>query len=169
MRAPYGIAMQEPAQIPSLLARLAADLQNIDILWQVGALTVCLLLAWILTRRLARGSLARDASAPGPTLPDRAGELGRVVLSLTALLLVLLARRILQQHQPSTHLLDVAVPLLFSFCLVHGVSYLLRHAFSPSSLLHYWERAIAWAIWIGLALHITGLLEQLRELLDDVT
>lgn len=169
MRAPYGIAMQEPVQIPSLLARLAADLQNIDILWQVGALTACLLLAWIFSRRLTRRRRAAGASVPDQAVPPATtGGFGRVVLSLTALLLLLLVRWILRQHQPSTHLLDVAVPLLFSFSLVHGVGYLLRHAFSPSSLLRYWERVIAWGIWIGLALHITGLLEQLHELLGNL-
>ena len=55
-----------------------------------------------------------------------------------------------------SHLLNVAVPLLFSLMLVRVVVYVLRHAFGASGPLRYWERAIAWTIWIGLALHITG-------------
>jgi small-conductance mechanosensitive channel len=45
--------------------------------------------------------------------------------------------------------------------------YVLRRAFKADGPLRYWERAIAWTIWIGLALHITGLLPEAVEVLDN--
>jgi len=161
--------MQESVEIPSLLTHLIADLQNIDVLWQVGALAACLLIGWGVARSLTRRWATADTKRLDEAVILTVGGLGRVVLPLTALLLVLVARWALRHHLPSTHLLDVAVPLLISFCLVHGVVYLLRHAFSPSGLLSYWERAIAWTVWVGLALHITGLLGQLRDVLTELT
>lgn len=161
--------MQESTEIPTLLTRLIADLQNIDVLWQVGVLAVCLLLAWGVARAFARRWSDADTKRLDNAVVLTVGGLGRVILPLIALLLVLLARWGLQPHLPSRHLLDVAVPLLISFCLVQGVVYLLRHAFSPTGMVRYWERAIAWSIWIGLALHITGLLAELRELLAGIT
>jgi small-conductance mechanosensitive channel len=95
------------------------------------------------------------------------GGVNRLIFPLTALALVMLARWILKRHQP-VHLLEVANALLFSFALVQIVVYLLRHAFAPSGVLRYWERTVAWLIWIGLALHITGLLGELRILLDGL-
>jgi small-conductance mechanosensitive channel len=169
MRAPDGTTMQESAELPSLLTRLIADLQNIDVLWQVGVLAICLLAGWAIARELTRRWASADTKRLDDAVVLTVGGLGRVMLPLTALLLLLLARRVADRHLPSTHLLDAAVPLLISFCLVHGVVYLLRHAFSPSGLLRYWERAIAWGIWIGLALHITGVLAQLRALLGGLT
>ena len=50
--------------------------------------------------------------------------------------------------------------------LVRVVVYVLRHCFRgkrPAALL---GARIAWTIWVGLALHITGLLPELEALLD---
>ncbi|MCC7546244.1 MAG: mechanosensitive ion channel [Burkholderiales bacterium] len=161
--------MQESAEIPSLLTHLIADLQNVAVLWQIGVLALCLLGGWIVAREFTRRWTSADTKRLDGAVVMTVGGLGRVLLPLIALLLLLVGRALLHRHLPSTPLLDVAVPLLVSFCLVHGMVYLLRHAFSPSGLLRYWERAIAWTVWIGLALHITGLLHPLRALLDGAT
>jgi small-conductance mechanosensitive channel len=97
------------------------------------------------------------------------GGLSRLVFPISALLLVYLARWGLRHVYPTTPLLNVAVPLLFSLALVRMIVYLLRHAFNPSGPLRYWERFIAWTVWIGLALHITGLLPEIERLLDDLS
>jgi len=169
MRAPDGTTMQESAELPSLLTRLLADLQNVDVLWQAGILGACLLAGWAIARELTRRWTSADTKRLDNAFVLTVGSLGRVLVPLIALLLLLLARWIAEPYLPSRHLLDVAVPLLISFCLVHGVAYLLRHAFAPSSMVLYWERAIAWSIWIGMALHITGMLAQLRTLLGGLT
>jgi small-conductance mechanosensitive channel len=52
--------------------------------------------------------------------------------------------------------------------LVRVVVYVLRSAFRADGPLRYWERAIAWTIWVGVALHITGLLPDVIEVLDNL-
>ncbi len=161
--------MQESAEIPSLLTRLLADVQNVDVLWQAGVLAACLLVAWLAARAFARRWTSADTKRLDDPLVLSLGGLGRLIFPLVALPLVLLAGRLLRSHLPATHLLDVAVPLLISFALVQAVVYLLRRAFSPSGMLRYFERVIAWTIWIGLALHITGVLAQLHDVLAGIT
>jgi small-conductance mechanosensitive channel len=159
--------MPEQAEIRNLLVELVADLQDTRILWQLGALAVCLLVAWIVARVVRWRWTTTIPASPDQTLRITIGGVNRLVFPLTALALVLLARWILKRYQP-VHLLEVANALLFSFALVQITVYLLRHAFAPSGVLRYWERSLAWAIWIGLALHITGLLGELRILLDGL-
>jgi small-conductance mechanosensitive channel len=160
--------MQDQFTLRDHLAALPADLETGSIQWQLGVIVLSLLLAW-LARRLWRARLITvrpmDADA---TVRISVGGLNRLVFPLTALALVLLGRWVLRRFYP-VHLLDLAVPLLFSFALVHTAVYLMRHAFAPSGLLRSWERFIVWGIWIGYALHVTGLLPELRALLASLT
>ena len=158
----------ERVQLPPLLAELIGDLQNVDIVWQLGVLVPALLVGWFVARRFHRRSWQAEPKELDPALRLTLGGLDRVLLPLIALVLVVTARWILRRNGLTTHLLDLAVPLLFSFVMIHSALYLLRHAFNPSGALRYWERAIAWTVWIGLALHITGLLADARALLDGV-
>jgi small-conductance mechanosensitive channel len=159
--------MQEQAEIRNLLVDLAADLQNASILWQLGALIAALLAAWLITRTARNRWSAVKHGDPDQTLRIAVGGINRLIFPLSALALAALARWLLAPHQ-NVHLLDVGVALLFSFALVQLAVYLLRHSFAPSGMLRYWERTIAWVIWIGLALHITGLLAEVRLLLDGM-
>jgi small-conductance mechanosensitive channel len=158
--------MQDQAEFRSLPFDLAADLQDARILWQLGALAACLLAAW-LTARLARARWTAVRRAPEETLRLTLGGVNRLIFPVTALLLALVVRWLLKREQP-VHLLDVGVALLFSFALVQLAGYILRHAFAPSGVLRYWERSVAWLIWIGVALHVTGMLDELRALLDGL-
>src|SRR5581483_9940794 len=163
--------MPTPDRVPlaSLLAELIGDLRNVDLLWQLSALVPALIVGWLVARRLRRHSWHAEPKHLDAALRVALGGLDRVVLPVVALALVLAFRWVLQHNGISTRLLGVAIPLLFSFVLVHAAVYLLRHAFGPSGVLRYWERAIAWTIWVGLALYITGLLTDLRKLLDSLT
>jgi small-conductance mechanosensitive channel len=159
--------MQAHPTLRDHLAALPADLESGSIQWQLGVIALSLLLAWLArrllrTRLIVAGPLDADA-----TMRISVGGLSRLVFPLTALALVLLGRWILRRYFP-VHLLDLAVPLLVSLALVHTAVYLLRHAFAPSGLLRSWERFIAWGVWIGYALHVTGLLPELRAVLDGV-
>ncbi|HXX13232.1 MAG TPA: hypothetical protein VEK05_17110, partial [Burkholderiales bacterium] len=157
----------DKAEIHNLVLGLLADLHNMNVLWQAGVLAASLGLAWWIAR-LIGGRLATIPPAePGGTMKISIGGLNRVVFPLCALLLVIVSRFVLHRFHQGLHLLDIAVPLLFSLMLVRVAVYVLRRAFGAGGPLRKWERLIAWAIWVGVALHITGLLPDVVDLLDS--
>ena len=155
--------------VQNLLTDLLADLQNVTVLWQVGVLAVCLLCAWQVSRTLRARLLAAQTHGGNAeaTVKISVGGFNRLVFPLTALTLVYVGHWVLQHFYP-VHLLKIATALLFALALVRIVVYLLRQAFNPSGPMRQWERAIVWTVWIGLALHISGLLPDLITFLEQV-
>lgn len=154
--------MSGERMIGSLLVEFWADLQQPDVLWQVGVLTVCLAVGWLvgyLVRRRQTGE--------GTAWRLGHGGLKRVAFPLTALALVLLARWLLR---PWLHvnLLSVAVPLLLSLAVIRSVFFVLRHSFRGAWLASF-ERAFALMAWSVVALHLTGLLPDLIAALESVS
>lgn len=158
--------MPTQSEIHNLIADLIVDLHKVTVLWQIAVVLISVGLAWQL-RQFARSRIERRREAEG-TLRIGVGSLERVIFPLSALVLVFLGRWVLQ-HWHSVKLLNVAIPLLFSLALIRVAVYMLRHVFAPSGWLRSWERVIAWAMWIGVALYVTGLLPEILDLLDSVS
>ncbi len=154
--------MRAKNEFQRLVADLLSDLGQVDVLWQLAALAASLGLAWWISRRL-RSRIATEAEA----WKFGAGGLNRVLFPLSALLLALLGRAMLRDLS-SVNLLNLAVPLLVSLAIVRVAVYLLRHALAPSSWLSGSERIVGGLVWIGFALHITGLLPDIAEFLNEV-
>ncbi len=159
--------MKNQSEVGRLLAELFDDLQRGVILWQIVIIALALLIAWQvarhLRRRLAASTVAVD---PERTMRISVGGMNRELFPLTALVLLLIGRWALEGHQP-VHLLNVAVPLVLAMVIIRGVVYLLRHTFAPGGLLRSWEMAITWLVWLGVALHIVGLLPAIGRLMED--
>lgn len=153
--------MQKPTEVQNMLADLFSDLNQATMLWQFAILAASLAFAWIVARAVRQ----RVPEAEG-ALKFGIGGLSRAVFPLTALLLVLLSRAVLKQWY-HVHVLNIAVPLLGSLALIRLAVYVLRSLFAPSGWLHTSERLIAAVVWIGLALHITGLLPEILDVLDS--
>lgn len=151
--------------LDTLLPALWDDLHEVRVLWQVGVLVLALAAGWLGRRALPRSSDTQN-------LPEHwrmgAGGLRRVSAPLIALLLVLIGRAVLIKYQLSFSLLSLAVPLLVALALSRAVVYMLRLSFTHSTWLTVSERYIAWMIWLGLALHITGLAPDVMDWLDDI-
>ena len=145
------------------LSQLLNETRQSEIGWQLGMLAACGLLSWLIMRwvfpRLTRRDDVWRKGLEG---------LKRVGLPLLALLLVLTGRAVLSLWQP-VHLLNLAVPLLGALVLVRVLVYMLRYALPGNEAIKTWERLIAWIIWIGLALHITGMLPRILRALDAVS
>jgi small-conductance mechanosensitive channel len=154
------------AEIHSVIVDLLGEVHSITVLWQVAVLAASLGLAWWVARLVRNRLVMVPAGAPEATLKISVGGLNRIIFPLSAVASVVLGRALLHRFQHEVNLLNLAVPLLFSLMLVRVVVYVLRRAFKAGSPLRRWERAIAWTIWIGVALHITGLLPSLVEVLD---
>lgn len=151
------------SQIGRLLAGLWADLREPAILWQAGALALCLLAAWWLGRLLQWRAPEDSADA----LKRGAAAFRRVVFPLLAMLLLMAARAALQ-HWHGTSLLSVAIGLFGALAGIRFAVYLLRLAFSHAAWLDAFERSIATLIWAVLALHLTGLLPEMVTWLSEV-
>ena len=161
---------QVEVEIHRLMVDLLSELHNVDVFWQAAALALSLALAWWVTR-LVRAKLQARATEPSePRTVAGLGlhGLGRVLFPLCALILVAILRVLLRYLQPEVALLNVAIPLLSALLLVGVAMYILNHLFAPSSVVRTWERTISWAVWLGLALYLTGALTELLSLLDSV-
>ncbi|SHM17375.1 Mechanosensitive ion channel [Nitrosospira sp. Nsp11] len=157
--------MQSNNEFQNLLRDLISGAQEVSVLWQIAVLTGGLGLSWWL-RRHAMIRIAPQVSAR--TLNISARSMGRLLFPLFALVLVVFGRWALS-HWYSTHLLNIVVPLLFALALIRAAVYMLRRVFSGQEWLHPWERFIGWTVWIGLALHVTGLLPEILIFLDDIS
>ena len=156
--------MAKSIPFDNLLIRLVEDSQDVVLLWQLGVLAACALAAWG-AMRMVKPYLDR------PDTLWSAGRAGvrRVGFPLLMLLALLLGREIAGLWLPSTHLLNLAVPLLLSLAGVRLLIYALRYVFEPRESLKIWERTVAWLIWGGFALHITGLLPRIHAALEALS
>ncbi len=149
--------------LSGLLADLWQDLQHPDIVWQ----------ALILLSALCCGKLAervvQNRHYEDMRMAVQLGHRGlkRLVFPLVALLLVLIAREIVR---PILHvqLLSLAVPLLLSLAAIRSVFFVLRVTFSNTPVLRNFERVFSTIVWLVVALHITGFLPELINLLEAV-
>ena len=156
--------MNEPVPFDSLLTRLFAEGRDYVLLWELGVLATCALVAWGAMR------LTRPYAEKPDTLwaAGRAG-MRRVGFPLVMLLALLLGRELAAIWLASTHLLNLAVPLLVSLITVRLVIYSLRYLFKPRDSLKAWERTAAWMIWGAFALHITGLLPRIHGAMEALS
>jgi small-conductance mechanosensitive channel len=95
------------------------------------------------------------------------GGLNREVFPVTAYILLVIGRWLLQHYDHPAHLLNVAVPLVLAMAIIRAVVYLLRHTFAPGGLLRSWELAFSWLVWLGVALYIVGLMPAIGRFLED--
>ena len=158
--------LDNEVEIQSLLHRLITDAQEISVLWQLAVVLASLGLAWLLQRQF-RQRISPETGA-SRTLNISMNSLSRLLFPLLALVLVIVGRWALS-HWHSTHLLNIVIPLLFALALIRAAVYMLRRVFSSQEWLRPWERFIGWAVWIGLVLHITGLLPEILTFLDDIS
>lgn len=146
------------------LAELWQDLQHPALMWQVATLAGCIVVAK-LVERLVRG---RQPELE-PSLAVQLGRSGlrRLCFPLTALVLVLLAREAMRPLGP-VNLLSISIPLLASLAVIRFVFFVLRVTFNHTTWLHSFERLFSTLVWCVVALHITGWLPDLIQLLEGV-
>lgn len=153
--------MRTSGEFGKLLTDFWADLQQPEVVWQVGTLLACLGLAWLADRFVRQ-------RAPGADSAWQLGHRGlkRITFPLVALVLVMVARVGLRPWQ-HVNLLSIAVPLLFSLAVIRMVFFVLRHNFR-GAWVGAFERGFAFVAWLVVALHITGLLPDLIDFLDGI-
>ncbi|MDP2639296.1 MAG: mechanosensitive ion channel [Betaproteobacteria bacterium] len=153
--------MKEP--FSNLLQRAWIDVHDPQVVWQIAVLLSCFVLAWAAGRALRLGSVEADG-----IWKFGVGGLRRILFPVVALIPLTLGISLLK-HWIEVDLLRLFVPLLVSLLLVRLFFYLLRHVFARGSIVRTFERTIAVLVWGALVLHVSGLLPEVIDYLDDIT
>jgi len=155
--------MKEP--FSTLLERAWIDLHDPQVAWQIAILLACFALAWGAGRALRLNRVEADG-----IWKFGVGGLRRILFPVVALIPLTLSISLLKNLKwIEFDLLRLFVPLLVSLLLVRFFFYLLRHVFARGSVVRNFERAIAVLVWGGLVLHVSGLLPDAIDLLDQIT
>lgn len=135
---------------------------------EIAAVLATFGLAWFLGRFL-RNRLIRS-EAPGPTNLREALSAGAVKISpfVIAMLLLFVARSILEAVDLSTVFLDLMLELLGALVLIRIAVFLLRLSLGPKTWLKTWETNVTLIAWSVVALQILGWLDPVINKLDDV-
>ncbi|OON60918.1 mechanosensitive ion channel protein [Massilia sp. KIM] len=154
--------------LPDLLADLLGDLHKPDIVWQALAIVVCVLAGWGLARLMYR-SFLRERAEQGGLLGAGISGFGRVLAPLLIVALLAVTKLVMERYQ-SVHLLRVALPLFTSLAVIRSFFYLLRRVFARrgplGAALQTFERVFALVVWLGVAMHLTGVLPDVLAFLE---
>ncbi len=150
-------------EIQLIWQELQADLTTPAAMWQMVIIAAAVVTAWLIN-----GALRKYVMQRAPEHWKLAiGSINRVLFPLSSLVFVLLSQLILSSWQ-HTGLLRLAGRLLLAMAAIRVIVYLLRYLFSPGGWLKALESLIAWSIWGVLALHLTGVLPQLMQGMQDM-
>lgn len=150
------------APISDLGSWLAALLHPTSLI-ELGALLVCLLLAWgaaWLLRRTA-GVTGANSILFGERIVDG------VLFPLLLLSLAYLAQTLLARWVPLA-LFRIAIPVLVSLLAIRAGVKVLQIAFKDAPVVRLLERSISWVAWLAMVLWVSGLLPVVLDELDHI-
>ena len=153
--------MKEP--LSTLLERAWIDLHDQRAAWQVAILLACFALAWGASRVLRQSRVETDG-----IWKFGVGGLRRILFPAVALIPLMICISLVKRWI-EVDVLRLFVPLLVSLLLVRIFFYLLRHVFARDSIVRTSERAIAVVVWGALVLHISGLLPDVIDYLEEIS
>jgi small-conductance mechanosensitive channel len=150
-------------EIQLIWQELQADIKTTAVMWQLAIIVAAVVTAWLIN-----GALRNYVMQKAPELWKLAiGSINRILFPLSSLVFVLVSQLILSGWQ-HTGLLQLASRLFLAMAVIRLIVYLLRYLFSPSGWLKALESIIAWGVWGLLALHLTGVLPQIVQGLEDM-
>jgi small-conductance mechanosensitive channel len=151
------------AEIQLIWQEIQADIKTPAIMWQFAIIIAAVATAW-----MVNGALRNYVMTKAPEQWKMAiGSINRMLFPLTTLILVLLSQWILSGWQ-HTSLLQLAGRLFLAMAVIRLIVYLMRYLFSPGGWLKTLESIIGWSVWGVLALHLTGVLPQMIQALEDM-
>ena len=133
-------------------------------LTELGALGLCVGLAWLLTRLLGSGL---GQGGHKSVLFGRRTFDG-VLFPLVLLGLAMLARALLVRWLPLA-VFKIAIPVLLALLAIRLAVKVLQVAFQQTPLVLRLERSISWLAWGAMVLWVSGLLPLLLEELDQIS
>jgi small-conductance mechanosensitive channel len=135
--------------------------------WQLIVFFVAATGASLVSKRVQRVLEAHNSASTGLRhLAIRSAQ--RLQWPLTALLLLVSGRAVMEWYALPVVLLDIAVPILVAWAVVRLSVYVLRKAFTVNPLLKSSEHVLALAVWGLVMLHLIGWLPGILEVLDGM-
>lgn len=150
-------------EIDFVWQEMFADIATPVAFWQLVVLVAACALAWAINGAL-RAYVTRNAPESWKL---NIGGIKRVLFPLSTLIFVLIGKVVLG-HWQHVSLLLLASKLLLAMAVIRLAVYAIRYIVAPGGLLKTLVNAISIVIWLALALHLSGLLPQLFEVLEDV-
>jgi small-conductance mechanosensitive channel len=158
--------------LSTLWTDLWTDLGIPGLRWQLIAIVLCFALGWGIARVIRNLLATRE---PEKNALRRLGveSFTRVVWPLLTWLLLAIAKAILERLDgvDGVDVLRVVMPLVASFALIRLAFYVMRRVFArggkTNAFVLLFERSFASLVWIVVALHVTGVLPDIIEFLDD--
>jgi small-conductance mechanosensitive channel len=159
-------------RLSTMLSDLLDDLREPGVLWQAGAIALCVLAGWGLARFL-RNRFVRQLSGEdvqgGAVRRIGVESFAKVLSPLMVLGLLALARLLMERYQ-HVNLLRVALPLFASFAMIRIAFYLLRRVFARhgpvGAAILTFEKIFALLVWLAVALYILGMWPDIIHYLD---
>lgn len=154
---------QAPLPLDDFAGWLASFTQT-SALFELSALSVCVLLAWALVTGLRSRLGSHD---PRSILFGRRGVDG-VLFPLLLLCLGYAARAIADHYIPLAFF-RIAIPVLVSLVAIRVGVKVLQAAFVDARWARAMEQTISWVAWIGVVLWVSGLAPVILNELDQIT
>lgn len=165
------------SQLDELLQALAEGLARPQHFWAAVVIVVAVAGGWIvsgLVRRRVEARLAPTTARSGAAVDALRFSIDgfrRLAFPVTALLLLMAGEAALRlagvlSRSADARLLRLALTLLAALASIRLLVYVLRRVFSNLAFIAASERVIALAIWLVVALQVTGALSDVVEWLD---
>ena len=151
----------DASPLREFVRNFAGDATAADWMWQVGVAATALALGWY-AARVVCGHIK-----PNPRWKFGAGGFEQVAYPILTWAFMGIGKLILERFQ-SVALLQILLTLLVAWVVIRIAAYVLGHVLPQGSFLRASVRIIAWIAWIGVLLHLTGLLPEVIEVLDDI-
>jgi small-conductance mechanosensitive channel len=130
-------------------------------MWQAAVAILALALGWAMARLVFRKAGA------SPRWKFGEGDFRRVAVPAIAYLFVAIGRAFLARHQ-SVAVLDIVAAVLVAAIVLRIGVYILAHVLPEGALLRSLLRSLAGLAWLAVLLHVTGLLPEVTQALDEI-
>lgn len=147
------------------LARLFHSFLHPTVLIELGALALCVGLAWVLVMALRRAVHRRGVQ---PSILFGRKMIDGALFPLVLLGLGYVARAVLLEWI-SLAAFEVIIPVLIALVVIRVGVKVLQGAFPQASWVRPIERTISWLVWLAVVLWVTGLLPRVLQDLDGIT
>jgi small-conductance mechanosensitive channel len=161
--------MENLAEYINLVSEWLKSINQPTIWLQAGIVLVSLIFASLVSHYLGSSIEGKAAEKPLPSIKKLTlSTAQRILLPITALVVVLIMRLVLRSLDQPVQLLDIAIPLLLSLAGIRLLVYILRKGFTVSRALKAWENIISTLIWVVVALYLLGWLPGIMQTLDSL-